>query len=208
MLGEHRYLYSSPDARPVARIAVLVSGSGTNFQAIIDDEIPVALLLSDQPDAYALTRAEKARIESVIIPRSEYKGRREELTQAIVDQLVAHHIDIVVLAGFMTILSPSLFDQFPNRVLNVHPSLLPAFTGTHGRGTMTATLQSGVKVTGVTVHIATAEVDAGPILSQESVEILDGDDEDILHERLQKVEHRLYPNTIRQFCVDFDHNER
>lgn len=187
---------------------MLASGSGTNFQAIIDDGIPVSLLISDQADAGALDRAREAGITSVVIPRKDYKGRREELTAAIVTALNAHKIDVVVLAGFMTILSPVIFDRFEHRILNVHPSLLPAFTGTHGRGTMTATLQSGVKVTGVTVHIATEEVDAGPILSQESCEVLDGDDEDTLHARLQKIEHRLYPQTIRQFCAEMMRNER
>lgn len=180
---------------------MLVSGSGTNFQAILDDDIAVDLLISDQADAGALERAAQAGIESIVIPRSEYKGRRDDLTQAITTALLEHNIDVVVLAGFMTILAPSIFERFHHRIVNVHPSLLPAFTGTHGRGTMTATLQSGVKLTGVTVHIATADVDAGPILSQESCEVLDGDDEDTLHARLQKIEHRLYPQTIRQFCA-------
>lgn len=182
-------------------IAVLVSGSGTNLQAIIDDGIPVALVLCDRDNIASIERAKKAGIECVIVDRSQYKGQRDEFTQAIVSQLVVHNIELVILAGFMTILTPLLVERYENRILNIHPSLLPAFTGTFGKGTMTATLESGVKITGVTVHIVTEEVDAGPILAQQSVEVLENDDEDSLHERIQKVEHQLYPQTIRQFCA-------
>lgn len=183
-------------------IAVLISGSGTNLQAIIDDEIPLALVLSDKPTAKGLERAQKAGIKTCVVDGKDFKGQRTLFTKEIVNQLKENNIELVVLAGFMKILTDEMFEAFPNRVLNVHPSLLPAFTGTHGRGTMTATLEAGVKVTGVTVHIATAEVDAGPILAQSEVPVLDGDDEDILHERIQKVEHVIYPQTIRQFCLE------
>ncbi len=192
---------------PAVNIAVLVSGSGTNLQAIIDDGIAVSLVLTDRPDIPSIDRANKAGIEFCVVDRSLYKGRREDFTQAVVNELEARNIDLVVMAGFMTILTPILFEKFEGCVLNIHPSLLPAFTGTHGHGTMTATLESGVKVTGVTVHIATADVDAGPILAQESVEVLENDDEDSLHERIQKVEHRLYPDTIRQFCAQRFNNQ-
>ncbi len=102
----------------------------------------------------------------------------------------------------MTIFTDELVHRFENRILNIHPSLLPSFTGTYGKKTMTATLQAGVKVTGTTVHIVTEVVDAGPILAQESVKVLDSDNEDTLQQRIQKVEHRLYPQTIRKFCLD------
>lgn len=188
-------------------IAVLVSGSGTNLQAIIDDGIPVSLVLCDRNNIASIDRAHKSGIECVVVDRSQFKGKREEFTQAVVNQLVVHNIDLVVLAGFMTILTPLLVERYENRILNIHPSLLPAFTGTFGKGTMTATLDAGVKVTGVTVHIVTEEVDAGPILAQQSVEVLDNDDEDSLHERIQKVEHQIYPQTIRQFCAQEFHSE-
>lgn len=156
-------------------------------------------MLSDKFEAYGLERAKNANVKTAVVDKSFYKGRRKEFTTAIVDELKNNEIDLIVLAGFMTILTDEMFEAYDGRVMNVHPSLLPAFTGTHGRGTMTATLEAGVKVTGVTVHIATAEVDAGPILAQGEVPVLDGDDEDSLHERIQKVEHVLYPQTIRQY---------
>ena len=182
-------------------IAVLVSGSGTNLQAIIDDNIPVALVVCDRYEIPSIERAQKAGIEHVVVDRKLYKGKREEFTDKIVSELKSRGIELVVFAGFMTILSPRLIDEYEGRALNIHPSLLPAFTGTYGKGTMTATLEAGVKVTGVTVHVVTQEVDAGPILAQEAVEVLENDDEDSLHERIQKVEHRIYPQTIRQFCA-------
>lgn len=184
------------------RIAVLVSGSGTNLQAIIDDGIPIALVLADRSEIASIDRAIAHGIKWSVVDRSQYKGQRETFTSKIVEELKSNSIEMVVLAGFMTIFTEELVHEFENKMLNIHPSLLPSFTGTYGKGTMTATLQAGVKVTGVTVHIVTQEVDAGPILSQESVEVLDGDDEDALHERIQKVEHRLYPQTIRQFCAE------
>lgn len=184
------------------RIAVLVSGSGTNLQAIIDDGIPISLVLCDRAGIKSIDRAQKANIECVIVDRNQYKKRREEFTQAVVDELQSRDIELVIFAGFMTITTQKLIDAYEGRILNIHPSLLPAFTGTFGKGTMTATLEAGVKVTGVTIHIVTPEVDAGPIVAQEAVEVLENDDEDSLHERIQKVEHRLYPQTIRQFCVE------
>ncbi len=180
---------------------MLVSGSGTNLQAIIDDKIPVALVLCDRPGITSIERAQKSEIDYVIVDRSDFKGQRERFTSEVLKELKKKSIELVILAGFMTIFTEDLITEFENRILNIHPSLLPAFTGTYGKGTMTATLQAGVKVTGVTVHIVTEQVDAGPILSQEAIEVLDGDDEDSLHQRIQKVEHRLYPQTIRQFCT-------
>ena len=180
-------------------IAVFISGNGTNLQSIIDDGIDVALVFSDQPSAYGLERAKNANIKTHVIDKADYKGRRKEYTREIVKVLKDNEIELIVLAGFMTIFSPDIFDDFSDRMLNTHPSLLPAFTGTYGLGTMTATLEAGVKVTGVTVHIVTSEVDAGPILAQAEVPVLEGDDENILLERIQKVEHVLYPQTIRQY---------
>jgi phosphoribosylglycinamide formyltransferase-1 len=114
----------------------------------------------------------------------------------VVDALAAHDVDVVVMAGFMTILDKPIFDAYDGRVLNTHPSLLPAFRGAHA---VEDALATGVKVTGCTVHVATLEVDSGPILAQEAVPVLDGDTAEILHERIKEVEHRLYPETIRRF---------
>lgn len=183
------------------KIAVLVSGSGTNLQAIIDDKIPVELVLCDRVAVVAIQRAQQAGIKNVVVDRKEYSNQRELFTEKLVGILQENNIELVILAGFMTILSPLFVQTYENKILNIHPSLLPAFTGTYGKGTITATLESGVKITGVTIHIVTPDVDAGPILAQEVVEVLDNDDEDSLHDRIQKVEHRLYPQTIRQFCA-------
>ena len=188
-------------------IAVLASGSGTNFQAIIDDGIKVKVLLVDNPHAKAIERAQSAGIAVEIIDRKkDFVNDRKNFTDEIISRLVKYNIELVVFAGFMSILTDQFFEKYENRVLNTHPSLLPAFTGTYGKNTVQATLDAGVKVTGCTIHIATAEVDAGPILAQEPVEVLDNDDVDTLQERIKKVEHRLYPQTIRQFCVEL--NER
>ena len=184
------------------KIAVLVSGSGTNLQAIIDDQIPVSLVLSDRDKIQSIQRAQQAGIKCVVIDRSQYRNQRELFTTELLKELEANTIELVILAGFMTIFTDELVHRFENRILNIHPSLLPSFTGTYGKKTMTATLQAGVKVTGTTVHIVTEVVDAGPILAQESVKVLDSDNEDTLQQRIQKVEHRLYPQTIRKFCLD------
>lgn len=185
-------------------IAVLVSGSGSNLQAIIDDEIPVALVLSDRPNVNALERASNVNIDTVVIDRSEYKGQREVFTSEIVKALKEKNIDLIILAGFMTILSAEIFEAYENHVINIHPSLLPAFKGAHA---VESALEAGVQVTGCTVHIATANVDDGPILAQESVDILPGDNADSLHERIQKVEHSLYPRAIRQFITSKGNND-
>ncbi|MFN8016176.1 MAG: phosphoribosylglycinamide formyltransferase [Acidimicrobiia bacterium] len=180
------------------RIAVLASGSGTNLQAIIDDDIEIALVLCDNENAGAIDRAKNSSIPCEVVSKKDFKNR-ESFANELINVLESYEIEIVVLAGFMTILPPAFIKKFENRILNIHPSLLPAFTGTYGKGTITATLNAGVKVTGATVHIVTEEVDAGPILAQGVVEVFDGDDEETLHERIKKVEHRIYPQTIRQF---------
>ena len=158
---------------------MLISGSGSNLQSIIDDGIPVSLVMSDRPDVFGLERAKKLNIKTVVINKSQYKSKREELTRKIVEELKSNAIELIVLAGFMTILSKDIFDAYPNRILNIHPSLLPSFKG---------------------AHVVTEFVDDGPILAQSTVPVLEDDDEDSLHERIQKEEHRLYPQTIRQFC--------
>ena len=142
---------------------MLISGSGSNLQSIIDDGIPVSLVMSDRPDVFGLERAKKLNIKTVV----------------------------------MTILSKDIFDAYPNRILNIHPSLLPSFKGAHA---VQNAIDEGVRVSGCTVHVVTEFVDDGPILAQSTVPVLEDDDEDSLHERIQKEEHRLYPQTIRQFC--------
>lgn len=183
------------------RIGVLASGSGTNLQAILEAQLPVAVVVSDRPGAGALERAEKAGVATVVVDRSGYLPDRLAFTEAVVDALQVHQVDLVAMAGFMTILEKPIFDTFEGRVLNTHPSLLPAFRGAHG---VEDALEAGVRVTGCTIHVAIPEVDAGPILAQEAVDIRDGDTPDSLHERIKEVERRLYPEVLARVVADGD----
>lgn len=182
------------------RIAVLASGSGTLLDAILQDGIPVALVVVDRPSKVQVV-AESHGVRAVLVERTSYGTDfdRDAYTEAVVDVLRAHDIDLVVMAGFGTIFGPPIHAAFPSRILNTHPALLPSFRGWHG---VRDALAYGVKVTGCTVHVATLEVDAGPILAQEAVAVLPGDDEDALHERIKVVERRLYPQTIRAVLAD------
>jgi len=182
------------------RIAVLASGSGTLLDAILQDGIPVALVVVDRPSKVQVV-AESHGVPAVLLERTSYGTDfdRGAYTEAVVEVLRGHSIDLVVMAGFGTIFGPPIHDAFPNRILNTHPALLPSFKGWHG---VRDALAYGVKVTGCTVHVATLEVDAGPILAQEAVAVLPGDDEETLHERIKAVERRLYPQTIRAVLDD------
>ena len=178
------------------RIAVLASGVGSNLQALIDDQFcgqRIALVVSDQPNAGALERAKDAGIETAVIEFGSFPDR-EVFSAAIVEVLVAHEITHVALAGFMRILSPVFVEAFEGRILNVHPSLLPAFPGANA---VQAALDHGVKVTGVTVHLVTAELDGGPIVLQEAIPILRYDDWDTLETRINELEHRLFRVALR-----------
>jgi phosphoribosylglycinamide formyltransferase-1 len=182
------------------RIAVLASGSGTLLEAILDDGIPVALVVVDRPSR-ALEVASAHGIAPVLVERTDFGDGfdRAAYTAEVADVLVAHEIDLVVMAGFGTIFAESIHDAFPHRILNTHPALLPSFKGWHA---VRDALAYGVKVTGCTIHVATLEVDAGPILAQEAVPVLPDDDEGALHERIKAVERRLYPATIRNVLAD------
>jgi phosphoribosylglycinamide formyltransferase-1 len=179
------------------RVGVLVSGSGTLLEAILADGIPVAAVLTDRP-CRALEVAEAAGVPHELVARTTFGADfdREAYTHQIVDALKRFEIDVVVMAGFGTILAQPVHDAYPGRILNTHPALLPAFKGWHA---VRDALAAGVKVTGCTVHIATLETDAGPILAQEAVAVLPGDTEETLHERIKAVERRLYPRAIREF---------
>jgi phosphoribosylglycinamide formyltransferase-1 len=185
----------------MARLAVLASGTGTILEAILASKLPVALVLADRP-CRALDIAKAHHVPAILIDRIKhgYNPRtdwaRAAFTRAVAEQLKSHHIDLVAMAGFMTVLAPEIFEQFPNRILNTHPSLLPAFKGAHAAADA---LAAGVSETGCTVHIATAELDAGPILTQQPVPVLSGDTADILQERIKAVERHLYPETIREY---------
>jgi phosphoribosylglycinamide formyltransferase-1 len=178
------------------RLAVLASGSGTILSAMLDAGLPVNVVLADRPCG-ALAIAEAAGMPAELVHRKSY-GRdfdRDAYTAEVVGALLGHDIDLVAMAGFGTILGQEVHDAFHGRILNTHPALLPSFPGWHA---VRDALAYGVKVSGCTVHIATLEVDAGPILAQEAVPVLAGDTVESLHERIKTVERRLYPDTIRQ----------
>jgi phosphoribosylglycinamide formyltransferase 1 len=182
------------------RIGVLASGSGTILEAIIAAGLPVRTVLVDRP-CRALEVAEAAFIPGVLIDRREFGGfgpefDREGYTRAATVALQAEAVDVVVMAGFGTVLGPPIHAAFPGRILNTHPALLPAFPGWHA---VADALAAGVSETGTTVHIATEEMDAGPVLARATVPVLPGDTEETLHERIKTVERTLYPDTIRAF---------
>jgi phosphoribosylglycinamide formyltransferase-1 len=183
------------------RLAVLASGYGSNLQAILDaigrKEIAgqVGVVISDVESAFALERAKKCGIEAVYINPREYKDR-ETFDEAVAGLLEERKIDLVILAGYMRFLSPPFVKKFWGRIMNIHPSLLPAFPGLNG---VKKALSYGVKVSGCTVHFVDEGLDTGPIILQEAVPVLDEDTEDSLHERIHRLEHRLYPEAIQLF---------
>jgi phosphoribosylglycinamide formyltransferase-1 len=179
-----------------SRIAVLASGSGTNLQALLDDrEVGpcVALVVSDVPGAFALERARARGVRAVVLEASHYPDR-EAHDLALEHLLEEEGVEIVLLAGYMRLLGHNVVRAFRDRILNVHPALLPAFPGAHA---VRDALEWGARVTGATVHLVDEEVDHGPVVLQEAVPVLDGDDERSLHERIQEVEHRLFPLAAR-----------
>lgn len=178
------------------RVAVFVSGSGSNLQAIIDASIPsieIALVFSNNPDAYALKRAGNHGIPTLVINHRDFKSR-EEFETEILKHLEPLGIELIVLAGFMRILSPLLVREYNNRMINLHPALLPSFPGIHAAK---QAIDAGVKFTGCTVHFVDECVDSGPIILQAVVPVLDDDDEDSLLQKIHEEEHRIYPEAIR-----------
>jgi phosphoribosylglycinamide formyltransferase-1 len=182
------------------RIAILASGAGTNARALLDassrgelGDASVVVLLADKAGCGALAEAARAGVEALFVDPGRHAGRAA-YSAALVAALQARNVDLVCLSGFMRILSPGFIAAFEGRVLNIHPALLPAFPGAHA---VRDALAWGVKVTGTTVHFADEAVDHGPIVAQESVPVLPGDDEETLHERIKAVEHRLYPEAVR-----------
>lgn len=182
-------------------IAVLISGSGSNLQAIIDasekGEIPcrVGIVISNKADAYGLARARKHGIPTEVVDHKRFASR-EEFDAKLVEVIRGTGADLVCLAGFMRILTPVFIRAFPNRILNIHPALLPSFPGTHGPGQAHA---YGVRFSGCTVHFLDEGVDTGPIIVQAIVPVYDDDTEDTLAARILVQEHRIYPMAIRLF---------
>lgn len=184
------------------RIAVLVSGSGSNLQALLDAAAEpgyaaeVAVVVADRPGVLALRRAAAAGVPAEVVAWTDYESR-EAFTGAVCDAAARHGAAALVLAGFMRILAPVALDRFPGAILNIHPSLLPAFPGAHA---VPQALAHGVRLSGVTIHFVDGEVDHGPIIAQEAVPVLPGDTEATLHARIQAVEHRLYPDVVDTFA--------
>lgn len=191
------------------RIGVLVSGGGTNLQAIMNNiesgYIPnaqVELVISNRKKAYALTRAAEANIETCVIGRKSFESS-EAFDTALSHKLKEAKIDLVLLAGFMAILGPGFFKDFENRVMNVHPALIPAFSGPgyYGLKVHEAVLGTGCKVTGASVHFVTPEVDAGPLILQQAVKVEQGDDPETLQQRvMEEAEWKIYPEAVRLFA--------
>jgi phosphoribosylglycinamide formyltransferase 1 len=185
----------------MGRLAVFASGVGSNLEAILGDHLPVELVVADRP-CRALEIAAAHGVAARLIGRTGYgyqSGRdwdRAGFTGEVLRVLHEHKIDLVAMAGFMTIFAPPIFTEYEDRILNTHPSLLPSFKGAHA---VQQALAAGVTETGCTVHIATAELDSGRILTQQRVPILPGDTPDSLQERIKAVERRLYPATIRKY---------
>ena len=180
------------------RLGVLVSGRGSNLQAIIDAvaggtlRADIAVVISNVAGVYGLTRAADAGIPTRVMPHRDWPDRAA-YDGALVDALRAARVDWVCLAGFMRLLSPAFIDAFPNRILNIHPSLLPAFPGVNAQA---QAFEHGVKVTGVTVHLVNAQLDAGPIVMQAAVPVHDDDTAESLASRILQEEHRIYPLAI------------
>jgi len=181
------------------RVVVLASGNGSNLQALLDAVagpgagMAVVLVASDRPDAYALERGKLAGVDTAVVRPADHPDR-PAFDRALRDLVAATRPDAVCLAGFMRVLGPEFVRAFPDRIVNTHPSLLPAFRGAHA---VRDALAYGVRVSGCTVHLVDEEVDHGPVMFQESVEVMPDDDWDSLEERIHEVEHRLLPAAVR-----------
>jgi phosphoribosylglycinamide formyltransferase 1 len=181
------------------RLGVLISGRGTNLQSIIDAigsgrlDAAIAIVISNRADAAGLQRARDAGLQTLFLSHKDYAGR-EEYDRALVAALRAHGVDLVCLAGFMRIFSVEMLEAYPQRILNIHPSLLPAFPGLHPQR---QAIEYGVRYSGATVHLVDAALDGGPIVVQAVVPVADDDSEETLASRILAEEHRIYPEAIR-----------
>ena len=193
------------------KIAVLVSGGGTNLQALIDAQGRgelgngiITLVIASKPGVYALERAANAGIEGRVLARKDYDSIAA-YSKALADEMTAAGIDLVVLAGFLTIIDEQVYEAFPNRIINVHPALIPSFCGKgfYGLHVHEAALSKGVKVSGATVHIVTPECDAGPIILQKAVAVMQDDTPEVLQHRImEEAEWKILPEAVRLFCED------
>lgn len=188
----------TPDPINNRRLGVLISGRGSNLQALIDAirdgrlDAEIAVVISNREDAAGLERARQAGIEAFVVSHRGWPAR-DDYDRALVRELQARRVGFVCLAGFMRLVGAPLIDAFPNRIVNIHPSLLPAFPGIDAQR---QALEHGVKVSGVTVHLVTLELDAGPIVLQRTVPVLDDDTAETLSARILVEEHRAYPEAV------------
>ena len=195
------------------KIAVLVSGGGTNLQALLDSEARgenphgrISLVVASKPGVYALERAKNAGVPGVVVRRKNY-ALAEDFDDALLAVLRSHGIGLVVLAGFLSILGPQVVDAFPDRIVNVHPSLIPSFCGEgmYGLRVHQAALERGVKVTGATVHLVNEVCDGGRILAQKAVEVQPGDTPETLQKRvMEQAEWQLLPAAVAALCKEYD----
>ncbi len=184
-------------------IAVLASGRGSNFQAIIDavetgalKGVTVRLLLSDKQKAFAIERARKHGIEFLVMSPGQFSSRDDYFAH-VADEMRKHHIGLIILAGFMRLVGKTLIDAFPNRIMNIHPALLPSFPGLHGQKDA---VEYGVRISGCTVHFVDEGMDTGPVIIQAAVPVMPDDTEGTLSARILCCEHAIYPEAIRLFA--------
>ena len=188
--------------KPKLGIGVLVSGSGSNLQSIIDRiedgrlDAEIKMVISNNPDAYALERCRKHHIPAVVVRHQDFRTR-EDFDRQMIDVFKSHQVDLVVMAGFMRVLTPLFLNAFSMKIMNIHPALLPAFPGTH---VQQKAIDYGVKFSGCTVHFADEGVDTGPVIIQAMVPVLVDDTADTLAARILKEEHRIYPQAIQFYA--------
>ncbi|MGI5997115.1 MAG: phosphoribosylglycinamide formyltransferase [Lutispora sp.] len=191
------------------KIGVLISGGGTNLQALIDNiekgliNGEIAVVISDKKGVYGLERARKHGISAIEIDKREFNDRNDFM-KAIINELESHEVELVVLAGFLSILSSDFIEKYRNRIMNIHPSLIPAFCGKgyYGQRVHKAVLEYGAKISGATVHFVDEGADTGPIILQEAVKVEEGDTPESLAARILNVEHRLLPQAVKLYCED------
>src|SRR5690554_4122995 len=193
----------------IKRIGVLISGGGTNLQALIDymkeNKLPaeISVVISNRKDAYGLERAEQSGIPAIFIGKSDFKDN-DEFNRAILDKLKEYKVDLIVLAGYLSILNKEFVESYKNRIINVHPSLIPSFCGMgfYGSKVHKAVLEYGVKVTGATVHFVDENADTGPIILQKPVMVMPDDDVESLQRRVLKIEHELLPKAVELLVLN------
>ncbi|MFJ7366808.1 phosphoribosylglycinamide formyltransferase [Peribacillus frigoritolerans] len=184
------------------RLAVFASGNGSNFQSIAEAiksgklEAEICLVVCDREDAYVLERAKLENIDSFSFSAKNYSNKTEYESE-ILEKLRQYEIEFIILAGYMRLIGPTLLQKYSQRIVNIHPSLLPNFPGKDAIG---QAFDAGVKETGVTVHYVDDGMDTGPVIAQKAVPILEGDTKDILQKRIQEMEHDLYPSVLQELC--------